>query len=157
MADRSILGPWIRRFLQEHVASERNLSTNTQHNYRDALCQLLPFCASRCRKQVDALKVEDFSPDRIKAFLGHLETSRQCSVRSRNQRLAAIRALASFVGLRSPEHVQWCGSIRAIPFKRSETNPVTYLEKPEIDALLAAPNRATPQGRRDLRFSTLSL
>ncbi len=149
MADRSLLGPWIRRFLQEHLVGERNLSTNTQYSYRDTLCQLLPFCSSQRKKPIDALTVEDLSPDRIKSFLAHLETSRGCAIRSRNQRLAATHALARFVGERSPEHVQWCGSVRAIPFKRSDTNPVTYLEKLEIDALLAAPNRATSQGQRD--------
>jgi site-specific recombinase XerD len=135
--------------LLEHIVAERNLAINTQHSYRDAICQLLPFCSTQCKKPVDALKVEDLSQDRIKAFLSHVEINRQCTVRSRNQRLAAIRALARFIGDRSPEHIQWCANLRAIPFKRTDTNPVTYLEKSEIDALLAAPNRATPQGQRD--------
>ncbi len=34
MRDPSLLGPWVRRFLQEHLVGERNLSRNTQHSYR---------------------------------------------------------------------------------------------------------------------------
>jgi integrase/recombinase XerD len=63
--------------------------------------------------------------------------------------LAAIHALARFIGEHSPEHIAWCGQIRAIPFKKTATNPVSYLEKPEMDALLGAPNSTTSQGHRD--------
>ena len=41
------------------------------------------------------------------------------------------------------------GAIRTIPFKKYGKTPVTYLEKPEMDALLASPDRDTAQGRRD--------
>jgi hypothetical protein len=39
--------------------------------------------------------------------------------------------------------------IRAVPFKRYDRPGLCYLDKPEIDALLAAPDRTTEQGRRD--------
>ena len=47
MTDRTSLGHWIRRFLLEYVASERNLSANTCASYRDMLVLLLPFVAKR--------------------------------------------------------------------------------------------------------------
>jgi integrase/recombinase XerD len=50
MDSRELLGPWIRRFLLEHVIGERNLSPNTQRSYRDTLTMLLPFVASRAKK-----------------------------------------------------------------------------------------------------------
>jgi site-specific recombinase XerD len=74
---------------------------------------------------------------------------RKCSIRTRNQRLAAVHAIARFIAERSPEHIAWCSEIRAIPFKRFTRNELTYLDKPEMDALLAAPNRRTKQGLRD--------
>jgi site-specific recombinase XerD len=48
-----------------------------------------------------------------------------------------------------PEHIEWCGQIRAVPFKRAAKTSITYLEKSEMDALLAAPDRNSAQGRRD--------
>ena len=42
-----------------------------------------------------------------------------------------------------------CGEVRAIAFKKTAKPLVTYLEKSEMDALLAAPDRTTAQGRRD--------
>jgi site-specific recombinase XerD len=56
---------------------------------------------------------------------------------------------ARFIGHHSPESIAWCGQIRAIPFKKTAEPQVTYLEKAEMEALLAAPDRATVQGRRD--------
>jgi len=74
---------------------------------------------------------------------------RKCGIATRNQRLAAIHALARFVAENSPEHIAWCGEIRSVPFKKTGAPEITYLEKPEMDAILAEPDRACPQGRRD--------
>ncbi len=149
MPDDRLLGVWVRRFLLEHIVAERNLSRNTQRSYRDTFALLLPFISARKRKFIDRLCVVDFSSDILKHFLDHLERERKCTIRSRNQRLAAIHAMARFVAERSPEHVAWCAAIRAVPFKRFHRNELTYLEKSEIDALLAAPDRKTAIGYRD--------
>jgi integrase len=84
----------------------------------------------------------------VRRFLADLESSRGCKIATRNQRLAAVRALAAFVAEHSPVHIEWCGQIRSIPFKRAAKAVVPYLEKAEMDALLAAPDRRTTQGRR---------
>ncbi|RWI31411.1 MAG: integrase [Mesorhizobium sp.] len=149
MRDEALLGPWIRRFLLEHVVAERNLARNTQQGYRDGLCQLLPFVAKRVGKSIDRLNVVDLSAELIRAFLTDIEVTRRCSIATRNQRLAAVRAFAGFVGEHSPVHIEWSGQIRSIPFKKTDQAVVPYLEKAEIDALLAAPDRRTEQGRRD--------
>jgi integrase/recombinase XerD len=149
MRDPSLLGPWIRRFLMEHLVSERNLALNTRRSYRDTLQLLLPYIARCARKPVDRLNVLDVSADRLRQFLSDLEEKRHCGIATRNQRLAAIHALARFVGLHAAELVEWCGQVRTVPFKKAPCALITYLEKPEMDALLAAPDTATAQGRRD--------
>ena len=118
MTDGDLLGPWVRRFLLEHLVGERNLSRNTQRSYRDTLRLLLPCVARLARKRIDRLVLADLSADRVRSFLRELEERRKCGAATRNQRLAAVRSLAQFVGLHSPEHVQWCGEIRCIPFKK---------------------------------------
>jgi len=101
------------------------------------------------RTTVDVLEVEDLSADAVRKFLAVIEEERGCSVATRNQRLSAIHALAHFIGERSPEHSMWCGELQSVPFKRTGKNPLTYLEKAEIDALLASPDPHTEQGRKD--------
>jgi site-specific recombinase XerD len=149
MKDETLLGPWVRRFLLEHLVAERNLARNTQVSYRDTLALLLPFASKHGGHAIDRMTVEDLTPSVVRKFLDHLEHDRECSGVTRNQRLATIRSLARFVGMRSPAHVAWCAEIRATPFKKTAKTGVGYLEKAEMDALLAQPDRRTPLGDRD--------
>src|SRR6266446_5617513 len=149
MTDPSALGPWIKRFLLEYLPGERNFTRNTQQSYRDALRLLIVFASVNLRKKPDQLLVDDITADLARKFLRHIEDVRKCSVSTRNQRLAAIHALATFIAERCPERLPWCAAIRAIVFKRAARVPVGYLEKNEMDALLNAPDSTTRIGTRD--------
>ena len=149
MRDNSTLGSWLRRFLTEHLVSERNLSRNTQLGYRDTFTLLLPCLAEQVGKPPERLAVRDLGSEQVLAFLAGLAEQRACSPQTCNQRLAAIRAFARFVASRDPEHLEWAGRIRAISAKRADPPPVHYLEKHEMDALLAVPDRTTAQGCRE--------
>lgn len=149
MPDLVTLGPWLRRFLCEYIVTERNLARNTRKSYRDTFSLLLPFVSKKLRKPVDRLAVRDLSSSQILQFLTHLEVDRECSGRTRNQRLAAIRAFARFIGSRDPSHVEWCGHIRAIASKKSMSTPVGWLTRAEMEAMLAVPDRTTKRGRSE--------
>jgi site-specific recombinase XerD len=133
----------------EYLVGERNLARNTQQSYRDAVRLLVVFVAAKMHKKVDELLVPDIDADLLRDFLRHIEEKRKCSISSRNQRLAAIHALAGFIAERCPEYLEWCAQLRAVKSKRSAPTPVCYLEKPEIDALLDAPTPVTKLGYRD--------
>jgi len=145
----TLLGPWVRRFLLEHLVAERNLARNTQTSYRDTLVLLLPFLGRAQKSPVDRLTVEQLTSTVVRRFLEHLEQDRHCSVTTRNQRLGAIHSLAKFIATHSPEHLSWCTQIRNVPFKKAAKPVIPYLEKPEIDAVLKMPDRKTEQGERD--------
>lgn len=150
MAEKNaVIGKWVRRFLVEHLAVERNLARNTQRSYRDMFCQMMPFISAQAGKRIDRLTLEDLSPDGVRGFLTHVEEHRACSTRTRNQRLAAIHAFARFVAERTPEWIHWASTVRAVPFKRFDRPVLCYLDKPEIDALIAAPDLKRLTGRRD--------
>lgn len=149
MNKKQLIGTWIRRFLLEYLVGERNLAHNTQTSYRDTLVLLLPFTSRGAKKPIDHLEIEDLSADVVRNFLQHIEQKRGCSIVTRNQHLAAIHALARFIGERCPELIAWCSEIRAVPFKKTLKPTIAYLEKSEMDALLNAPDRSTSQGQRD--------
>lgn len=149
MPECEALGPWLRHFLVEYIVTERNLARNTRSSYRDTFSLLLPFVSRKLRKPVDRLAVRDLTSGLVLKFLGHLEEDRGCSVRTRNQRLAAIRAFARFVGSRNPAHVEWCGHIRAIASKKSMPPPIGWLTRAEMEAMLAVPDRRTGRGRHE--------
>ena len=106
MTDFTLLGPWIRRFLLEHMVAERNLSLNTQKSYRDMLLQLLPYAAEKAKNTIDRLTVDDLSPQVVRLFLSHMEQQRNCVISTRNQRLGSIHALARFIAEHSPRKAQ---------------------------------------------------
>jgi len=149
MRNTTLIGPWIRRFLLEHLVAERNLARNTQCSYRDTMVLLLPFMSRTLKTPVDRLTVNDLTPHVVRRFLEHLEKDRRCGGGTRNLRLGAIHSLAKFIGSHSPEHVAWCAEVRAVPFRKTAKPSMTYLEKPEMDAVLEAPDRSTEQGARD--------
>ena len=124
MHNRLLIGPWIRRFLLEHIIAERNLSHNTQTSYRDTLVLLLPFIRAHYKRPLERLLIDDISPQIVRLFLAHLESVRSCSVATRNQRLAAIHSLARFIGLRQPR-TSWleCGSPRDSVQEDSQNQP----------------------------------
>lgn len=107
MPKDSLVGPWVKRFLLEHLVSERNLSRNTQQSYRDTLALFLPFASARKKMPIERLEVTQLSREVLRDFLDHLEQSRGCSPRTWNQRLAALHAMARLIGERSPEHIAW--------------------------------------------------
>lgn len=149
MSERTLIGPWIRRFLLEYLVAERNLARNTQTSYRDTLILLIPFVSKAKKVPVDRLAIEDLSALMVRRFLNHLETDRGCSGATRNQRLGAIHSLAKFIGTHNPEYLAWCTEIRAVPYKKTAKPLMPYLDKPEMDLLLQIRDVRTPQGARD--------
>lgn len=141
MVDDHPLGPFVRRF--------GNLSVNTQRSYRDAIRLLFGFLAEHHATEPARVSVEQVDADLVRAFLVHIENDRGNCVATCNQRLAAFHSLFRFISGHVPELVDQASQIRAIPARRTPTPVMPCLEKPEIDAILAVPNRERPQGRRD--------
>ncbi len=149
MGEAHKLGPFVRRFLLEEVVAARNLSLNTQRSYRDCIRLLLRFLADEHRIDATKVTVEQVSVDIVRTFLDHLEQGRGNCTSSRNQRLATIHSLFRFIARQVPELVEHAAQIRAIPVRRTAIPTMAYLDKPELDALLAVPDRSRTQGRRD--------
>lgn len=143
------LGPFVRRFLLEEIITDRNLSINTQKSYRDTFRLLFRFLVEHHATDPTVVTVELVTSDVIRAFLAHVEEQRHCAVATRNQRLAALRSLFRFIGRQVPELIERATQIQGVPLRRAPQPTVPYLEKVEVDAMLAVPDRRTLQGRRD--------
>ena len=156
MPEHHLLGPYVRRFLLEHVVADRNLSRNTQCSYRDAIRLLLRFMTDRHRIDPVDLTVEHFTGEVVRDFLVYLKSERDNAAATLNQRLTVIHSLFRFVGRQVPELVDLATQLQAVPLRRVEHPTVPYLEKAEIDAMLATPDRGQRQGQRDYELLLLS-
>jgi site-specific recombinase XerD len=145
----SRLASLLQSFFSERLITQRRVSPHTVASYRDTFRLLLGFAAERTGKAPSQLDLVDLDAALIGAFLDHLEHERHNSVRTRNTRLVAVHSLFGFAALREPAHAELIQRVLAIPQKRFERAIVSFLNRDEIDAILATPGRTTWIGRRD--------
>jgi integrase/recombinase XerD len=151
------LAPALQAYFTYRLITQRNSSPETIAAYRDAFRLLLRFAHAQTGKQPFELDIDDLDAPLIGAFLKHLEVDRGNSPRTRNARLGAIHSFYRFAALEHPEHAHTIARVMAIPTKRYERNTVGYLDRDEIAALLAAPDKRTWLGRRDHALLTLMI
>jgi integrase/recombinase XerD len=143
------LAPHLSAYLRERLPLERQASPHTCDTYAYAFRLLVTFAAHRLHTTPSALAIEELDAPLILAFLEHLETTRHNRPKTRNARLAAIKAFAHFVEYRVPSSLEQVRRILAIPFKKTDEPLVRCLDRAEVQALLDAPDPRTRYGRRD--------
>jgi integrase/recombinase XerD len=139
----------LQSFFTDRLLRQLQASPHTIAGYRDCFRLLLHFAKERLGKMPSKLRVEDLDAPFIGLFLDHLESVRQNSARTRNARLGAIHSFFQYVALEEPAHALHCQRILAVPNKRHDRRPIEFLNREEIDALLAVPHLSTWLGRRD--------
>lgn len=139
----------LQRFLGHYLPIHRGLATNTVLAYRDTLKLLLCYAADRLKKPVDKLLIENLDEPLVLTFLEHLEKERGCKPRTRNVRLAAIRAFFGFTAREEPTLLAQSQIVRTIPLKRAPYPTIDYLEEREMQALLDAVDVRSRMGIRD--------
>ena len=146
---KTMMANYMKRFFSHYLPIQKGLSVNTIWAYRDTIKLLLCYAADILKISVDELNVEAIDEPLVLAFLDHLETTRHCTPRTRNARLAAIRVLFSFIAREEPALSLQCQKIRTIPLKRTEHKAVEHLDEQEMHALLNSVNINSRTGNRD--------
>jgi integrase/recombinase XerD len=150
------LGRSIVRFFQDYLPTLRGMSRHTIQSYRDAMILFLRFAAKDCGRRVEDLQLDDVTADRVGRFLAFLEIERKNAIPTRNARLAAVHTFARFLIAENPDHMAALQQVLGVPFKRgARAAPIEYLEKAEIEAVLAGIDRKTPTGQRDYAMFSL--
>lgn len=149
------LGRQITFFFNDYLLGQRGASPHTVHSYRDTFKLLLGFAARRADKKVADLALVDLDAPAVLAFLEHLERERECSIATRNVRLAAIRTFFRIVAANIPTAFEQCQRVIVIPMKIAPRRPIDYLERDEMEAVLAAIDRSKAGGLRDYALFAL--
>jgi len=149
MKSPASLAALLENFFTQRLMNQRQASPHTISSYRDTFRLLLQFAQQRLHKSPALLAFEQIDAPMIAAFLDDLEKSRGITARSRNLRLTAIRSFFHYAAYEEPSHAAQIQRVLAIPGKRHTRSLVHFLSRPEIDALLAAPDQRTWFGRRD--------
>lgn len=149
MSSPTVFATLLERFFIERLQQQRHASSHTIASYRDTFRLLFEFAQRTLHKSPSSLDVPDLSADFIGAFLNDIERQRGNGARTRNLRLTAIRSFCRFASLHEPARCAHFQRILAIPCKRHVRPEISFMTRPEIDAILAAPDRSTWLGRRD--------
>src|SRR6202140_1076059 len=142
----------LQSFFTTRLMTQRKVSLHTIASYRDTFRLLLQFAQKRLRKAPSQLELDDLDCSVVHAFPEELENRRRNGPRSRNLRLTAIRSFFRYASLEAPAQSGIIQRVLAIPNQRQPRALVGFLTRPEIEALLAAPNRTNWLGRRDHAF-----
>jgi integrase/recombinase XerD len=153
----SMLAPSLQAFFVTRLGTERDVSPHTVDSYRHTFRLLLTYARQRTGKAPSELELGDLDAALVSSFLDHLEHDRGCGVGTRNTRLAAVHSFFRFASYRHPEHAATIQQVLAIPQKKTERRPRSFLTTVEMEALLAAPNCSTWSGRRDHMVLALAL
>lgn len=143
------IAPHMEAYLRDHLGHQRGASPHTCESYASSFQRLFEFAATRLKRSPSALTVEHLDASLIGSFLEHLEDGRHNSSATRNIRLAAIRSFFHFLEHREPAALDQIRRILAIPYKKTDSRLVPYLEQGEAQVLLDAPSPSTRDGIRD--------
>lgn len=149
------LSTLVQRFFLDYLREQRAVSAQTIAAYRDTLLLLLRYAATALHRTPSAITLSDLDAPMLLDFLDHLEKDRGNSVRSRNARLAAIRTFLKFASHHDLTSLATIERALAIPLKRFDRPMVGFLSRPEIVAIIEAPDRTSWAGQRDRAFFSM--
>ena len=142
----------LQRFFVEHLGQHRAVSPRTIAAYRDTFRLLLGFAKAKIGKAPTTLALADLDAKLILSFLDYLEKDRNNTARSRNARLAALRSFLKYAAHHDLTASQVIEGALAVPMKRFDKPMLGFLTRPEMQAILDAPDPASWAGRRDRAF-----
>lgn len=136
-------------FFSKRLIAQRKASPHTISAYAQTFRLLMAHAQKRLRTSASRLSRAQLNAPFIAQFLDELESSRSNGARSRNARLAALRSFYHYAALEAPQHAELIQRVLAIPYKRLARRLVTYLTRPEVEAVLARVDKSTWIGRRN--------
>jgi integrase/recombinase XerD len=129
----------VQSFFTEHLTQQRAMSPRTVATYRDGFVLFLDFATVQLHKQPTTMRLQDITPALILTFLDHLERDRGNAVRTRNARLAALRAFLKFAGHRDVDALHVVEQALGVPMKRFERPMLGFLSREEMLAIIGKP------------------
>lgn len=140
----------LTKYLGAYLPGQVGVSKNTILSYRDTFSIFLKFCRDIAGIPSEYFTLADLSRDVVEHFLAWLESERNCSISTRNQRLSAIHAFCKYLQYEQPESIARFQDIISIPHKKNVSGNFEYLTLEGVQTILAQPDQLTWRGLRDL-------
>ncbi len=139
----------LHQFFGHYLPHVKGVSEHTVKAYRDAFKLFLPFAANYHAIQIKSLTGGHISSKLILAFLEELEKGRKNNIKTRNQRLMALKSFAKMIRLMYPEQRELADNILNIPQKRIQKPLIGFLYQEEILKVFQSVDLRKKEGLRD--------
>ena len=141
--------PLCQSFFSKRLITQRKASPHTISAYAQTFRLLTAYAQKRLDTPPSQLSLAQLDAPFLAGFLDDLESNRSNGARSRNARLASLRAFYHYAALEAPQHAGLIQRVLAIPYKRFTRCLVAYLTRPEVEAVLGSVDKSTWIGRRN--------
>jgi integrase/recombinase XerD len=141
---------YLSYYLSKYLPGQKNASKNTITSYCDTFKLFLTFCGDEKKMKLEKICISDITKELIVEYLNWLESRRECSIATRNHRLAVVHSFFHYIQKESPENMHEIQKILSIPVKKHPKTMVPYLTGDETQILLAQPDPSSYEGYRDM-------
>lgn len=145
----------LTKYFSDYLPNQLAASVHTIRSYRDTFVQLMGFYKETYHIPPEKLEYSSFSAQRMEEFLKWLEDTRKISIRTRNQRLAAVHAFFRYLQYRDPAGFSQCAQVMSVPFKKAPAAMVSYMTLEETAFLFSLPDQKDDTQLRDLAVLVL--
>ena len=122
-------------YLGKYLPNEGGLSINTIYSYRDTF-KLFILYLRETGINTEKIEFQHFTRENLNSFLDWLESDRNCTVSTRNIRLAALHAFARYLQIDFPELAEYSNNILSLRKKKEIKNTIGYLSTNEINWIM---------------------
>lgn len=126
----------VQKFLTSYIIGECNYSINTKSSYSTTFYLLLEFMDKEKGIKPNKIEIETITKAVIVQFLDWLETQRNVSISSRNQRLACIKSFYKYVQTNELDLFDTCSTILSIKNKKVPTKMISYFTEEETKIII---------------------
>ena len=146
----AVLFTAIHDFLMVYLPNQRNCSPHTIRSYKYGVGSFLDFVTNQRKIPLSKVTFEMLDSKTIVGFLDDMETTRGCSVSTRNGRLNALRAFFHYSANTEPSTTIYQAEVDKVAMKKEDKSSIVkHLSEQAMKAVLEQPNVSTKKGLRD--------
>ena len=146
---------YLSNFLKDYLKIERNFSYNTIRSYKQVFQSLLDFLVNVKGFKINEVTFETVTQTIVVEFLEYLENTKNNSIRTRNQRLAAIKSFYQYCAIDEIDNIGNINKVLSIKVKKYQKEIQEFLTEEEIEKIFNSIDTTTKIGRRDLLILVL--
>ena len=146
---------YLSNFLQEYLNIERNFSNNTIISYKKAFQLLVEYLIKKKSFKLKDVTFTNVTREIIIDFLDYLEIEKKNSIRTRNQRLAAIKSFYQYCAIDEIDNIDNIKKILSIHSKKETKKIVDFLTEEEVKVIFDNIDVSLKKGKRNLTLLVL--